>query len=287
MGRPGLSQNKKFRRLALGLKNSAIARGHLELMWDSAYEAGDEVLGDSLDVELAASWNGDQGILCTLLTETGFIDESEGVYTIHDFWHHAPDYVRKRRARENERRSKVDPCLGGDQSLTGQRLDTDDKTASLPHPHPHPHPHPKELPPTPLPTAAVAFPVVPRGGKQRVLANYPPELSAATTAYKALLRDCKTPEVLNKFPADKRFLAKSSGSNEDIWRAWQARTGCLCQGTAVTDQDMLAAIHRLINRMGSQAMAGEFLAIPMLTTLINSGKLVDALVRVKETSHAS
>ena len=148
MGRPGLSQNKKFRRLSLELKSTATARGHLELMWDSAYEAGDEFLGDSLDVELAASWNGNTGFLCNLLVKTGFIDESAGIYTIHDFWHHAPAYVRKRRSRENERRSKVDPCFNYDQSLTSHKLDTDDKTAPLP----HPHPHPKDTTPTPSPS---------------------------------------------------------------------------------------------------------------------------------------
>ncbi len=144
MGRPGLSQNKKFRRLALEVKSAATARGHLELMWDSAYEAGDEVLGDSLDVELAAGWAGEPGVLTSLLTRTGFIDEHEGVYSIHDFWHHAPAYVRKRRTRENERRSKTDPCPGGDQSVTSQSQDADHKTAPLP----HPHPHPKRIPPT-------------------------------------------------------------------------------------------------------------------------------------------
>lgn len=146
MGRPGLSQNKKFRRLALEVKSSAAARGHLELMWDSAYEAGDEVLGDSLDVELAAGWHGEPGVLTSLLVRTGFLDEQGGVYSIHDFWHHAPAYVRKRRTRENERRSKVDPCTHVDQSVTSHCLDVDDKTAPLP--HPHPHPKEKRIPPT-------------------------------------------------------------------------------------------------------------------------------------------
>jgi hypothetical protein len=71
---------------------------------------------------------------------TGFLDEDEGVYRIHDFWHHAPDYVRKRRAREDERRTKVDPCPPVVQSPTGQGPAIDRKTARLPHPHPHPHP---------------------------------------------------------------------------------------------------------------------------------------------------
>ena len=44
------------------------------------------------------------------------------------------------------RRSKVDPCLSIDQSVTSHSPDTDQKTAPLP--HPHPHPHPKRIPPT-------------------------------------------------------------------------------------------------------------------------------------------
>lgn len=125
------------------------------------------------------------------------------------------------------------------------------------------------------------------GKKPRVLAEYPVEMLEATKAYKALMRDCRSEEVQNKFPADKRFLAKSIGSNEDIWKAWQGRTGCLVQGSEVSDRDMLNAILRLINRKGSQAMAGENLAVPMLTTLINSGAFVDALVKVKEARDAS
>ena len=142
MGRPGLTQNRKFRRLSLTLGGDAIARGHLELMWDSAYESGDEVLGDGIDVELAAGWRGEGGVLVTAMVKTGFLDvlpaEDGEVFVIHDFWHHAPAYVRKRRTREDERRSKVDPCRSTDRPVTSQSLDTDDKTAPLPHPHPHP-----------------------------------------------------------------------------------------------------------------------------------------------------
>lgn len=146
MGRPGLSQNKKFRRLSLLLGGAPLARGYLELMWDSAYEAGDEVMGDVLDVELAAQWPGNQGELVNAMVQTGFLEDHEGVYWVHDFWHHAPAYVRKRRQREDERRTKVDPCLHSDQTVTSQRLDTDEKTAPLPHPHPKEKDNP--LPPT-------------------------------------------------------------------------------------------------------------------------------------------
>jgi len=101
--------NKKFRRLALEVGGNAIARGHLELLWDSAYESGDEIVGDVVDVELAADWKGSSGSLAKAMTNAGFLDESGGIYTVHDFWHHAPDYVASRRSREVLRK-KARPC---------------------------------------------------------------------------------------------------------------------------------------------------------------------------------
>ena len=50
MGRPGLSRHRKFARLARLVGGEAVARGSLELLWDVAYENGDEVLGDVGDV---------------------------------------------------------------------------------------------------------------------------------------------------------------------------------------------------------------------------------------------
>jgi hypothetical protein len=50
MGRSGLSQHRKFRRLARDLNSEAIARGSLELLCDSCYENGDDYLGDSRDL---------------------------------------------------------------------------------------------------------------------------------------------------------------------------------------------------------------------------------------------
>ena len=54
MGRPGLTNHRKFRRLARCLGGDVIARGSLEFLWDSCYENGDDYLGDSDDVELTA-----------------------------------------------------------------------------------------------------------------------------------------------------------------------------------------------------------------------------------------
>ena len=118
MGRPGLTKHRKFRRLESTLGSHLIARGALETLWDVAYENGDEYLGDSGDVEAAARWDGERGKLTKALVDAGggdgpgFIEEIEGrrgKYRVHDLWHHAPEYVRKRRKREDERRHKSDP----------------------------------------------------------------------------------------------------------------------------------------------------------------------------------
>lgn len=116
MARPTLQRNRKWPRLVRALGGQdALARGSLELLWDVAYESGDEHLGDSDDVELAARWLGQPGALTKALLEAGgpgepgFIEpdpDRPGRYVVHDLWDHAPDYVRKRRARESERKEK-------------------------------------------------------------------------------------------------------------------------------------------------------------------------------------
>ncbi len=128
-------------------------------MWDTCYENGDEFLGDDADVEAAARWDGEPGKLTAALLGAGgeghygFIEEMPdrlGRYIVHDLWHHAPEYVRKRRKREFERRSKTDPlapdgvrCPGTVQSVTGQRTPSPDcltEVGDTPAPAPAPAP---------------------------------------------------------------------------------------------------------------------------------------------------
>jgi hypothetical protein len=122
MARPTLSGHRKFRRLSAALASRVIARGVLELLWDACYEAGDDYLGTAADLEALVSWPGDPGKLalalaaCGLPEGHGFIEPvSDGhggvTYRVHDLWHHAPDYVRKRHHRENERRQKSVPVM--------------------------------------------------------------------------------------------------------------------------------------------------------------------------------
>lgn len=88
---------------------AVYVEAHLEAMWKVGYENGDARLGDAQDVELAAEWaesGRDAGEWFKAVGESGWIDEVEpGVYEIHDLLDHAPDYVKRRAAREAERRS--------------------------------------------------------------------------------------------------------------------------------------------------------------------------------------
>jgi hypothetical protein len=109
-------RHRKFARLARLIGSEVLARGHLELLWEVAYENGDDLVGDAGDLEHLAKWTGEAGILASALVESGFIDLDGDRYRVHDLWDHAPDYVRKRRQRETERQTKG----AGLQSLTGQ-----------------------------------------------------------------------------------------------------------------------------------------------------------------------
>lgn len=124
MARPTLFRHRKFSRLARILGSEALAIGHLELLWAAAYEAGEELVGDAPDVEYAAKWAGDPGKLTDSLTQCGFLDATEKGFVIHDLWDHAPEYVRKRRARELERRTtgaKLRRTADSVQSVSGQK----------------------------------------------------------------------------------------------------------------------------------------------------------------------
>lgn len=109
MGRPGLTKNRKFVRLERLLGSHIQARGALETIWDVCNESGDDRLGDSLDVEGIARWDGEPGKLTAALADAGFIEDdpfNPGNYRVHDFWHHAPEYVPNRKIREEERRKE-------------------------------------------------------------------------------------------------------------------------------------------------------------------------------------
>lgn len=124
MARPGLTRHRKFLRLAQVLQGRALAFGSLGLIWEVAYENGDPLIGDELSVEAAADWRGQPGQLCRALVECGFLSATDAGYVVHDFWTHAPAYVRKRRKRELERHA-AGQVLAGDQSVTSHRRTID------------------------------------------------------------------------------------------------------------------------------------------------------------------
>lgn len=168
MGRPGLTGHRKFRRLVRTLGSALIARGALELLWEPSYESGEDYVGTSDDIEHLVGWTGERGLLTRALADAGapegygFIEavmpsddmrtqgEAETRYRIHDLWHHAPDYVRKRRDREMERRQKVEPNAtdrrtapnGGQRTATQEwQIGVDRPPAPSPAPAPSPSPH--------------------------------------------------------------------------------------------------------------------------------------------------
>jgi hypothetical protein len=114
MARPGLRKHPKFLLLCRMLGEPAShVLGHLEFLWETAYESGKPEIGTMRQVELAADWEGEDGVLVNALLncgdgEPGFIEQMEcdpTRYQIHDLFDHAPDYVRRRMEREAERQA--------------------------------------------------------------------------------------------------------------------------------------------------------------------------------------
>ncbi len=156
MARPGLDKNVKFKLLvrALNLPKPYV-RGLLETMWDVAHESGNPILGSPAAVEAAAEWPGESGQFFAAASrrDCAFVDEVVlGVWAIHDYWHHAPEYV-KGRQRKEEQRKKSGQSRDTNGTVTGQSRDND---ATVPKKSDTPntltqHPTPNPLPLTPAP----------------------------------------------------------------------------------------------------------------------------------------
>jgi hypothetical protein len=164
MARPGLTGHRKFRRLARALESAIVARGVLELLWEHCYESGEDYVGMSDDIEALVGWTGERGMLTRALADAGipeghgFIEpvasDSDGApgvadgaagqrFRVHDLWHHAPDYVRKRRERELLRLQKIAPDVGRTAPNGSQQpplLDCRDGDVRTPSPSPSPSP---------------------------------------------------------------------------------------------------------------------------------------------------
>lgn len=188
MARPGLTGHRKFRRLARALGSAMVARGALELLWESCYEAGDDYVGTADDIEHLVGWTGASSVLTSALADAGqpegagFIElagERQG-YRVHDLWHHAPDYVTKRRQRELTRQQKTAPneprrrtaLNGAENTETLKCLDGVDRTPS---PSPSPSPKAKNVSPESHndsePKALLTFPIDGIGGPTWLLSE--------------------------------------------------------------------------------------------------------------------
>lgn len=105
MARVGLFEHRKFKRLVRDVGGKALALGSLELIWQSSYATADPYIGDAIDVEAVAEWQGEAGKLLAALLSAGFIDHDEerGGYVVHDLYDHCPNHVRDRAKREAAR----------------------------------------------------------------------------------------------------------------------------------------------------------------------------------------
>ncbi len=209
MGRPGLSHHPKFLMLARALGEVA-ARGVLELMWEVSYESGDERLGSPDAVEAAARWRGERGACFAALRDStgqgavGFIEERGGVWCVHDLWDHAPDYVRKRATREEQRRVKGRSLAAERRAVTGQSPGSD--RALTP-------------PRTPAPARAPKKPL--RAAEAAPLEGEAPEYKATVAALFTIFREDRgrdpQPDGKN-WTALKRLRAKHPDA--EIIRRW-------------------------------------------------------------------
>jgi hypothetical protein len=143
-----LSANPKFLVLVRKLKLPApYVRGLLDTMWDVCHAHADPVIGTQEEVEAAAQWPGEDGILFKALKSGGWIDPvdgQDGKWSAHNYWDHCPAHVlerlKKRRHRSAQRgQSKESAGVSTDSpgNVPGQGRDNLS-------PAPTPTPTPKE-----------------------------------------------------------------------------------------------------------------------------------------------
>lgn len=146
MARPGLLKHRKFIRLSRILRSRYRAYGVLGLLWEAGYESGEPIIGDEADVEAVCDWDGEPGELVAALQSCGgagpgfIVLLDDGRFEVHDFWTHAPTYVRRRAEREVARQragltlSEIRAAAGrlGAAAKHGKRLANDRQFATTP-----------------------------------------------------------------------------------------------------------------------------------------------------------
>jgi hypothetical protein len=106
MARPSLERSVKFKALvrALGIPKPYVL-GLLETMWLVCHESGNPTLGSPAEVEAAAEWPGKPGEFFEAIRGRWIDEVSPGVWAVHDYWDHAPEYVTGRAERERLRKT--------------------------------------------------------------------------------------------------------------------------------------------------------------------------------------
>ena len=144
MPRPTLFDHPKFLRLAhdLGISRPATL-GHLEFVWRIGYASGNPTIGDEVDVEIAAEWDGEPGKFAAACERIGFLDRNgSGKLSIHDLDENSPKYVKDRRYQELKRKEKgrASACIGDESATVGDESATNRKKSYTPSPSPAPAP---------------------------------------------------------------------------------------------------------------------------------------------------
>ena len=134
MARPGLFRHRKFSKLAIALRSPFMATGVLETLWAVCGETCDDRVGTAEELAFSIGWIDKRVDIASALHAAGFLDRhDDGTYAVHDFWDHCPQYVERRRKREEERRSGV-PASRAESTagkpMASQRLATGKPMAS-------------------------------------------------------------------------------------------------------------------------------------------------------------
>jgi hypothetical protein len=140
MARPTFDRNPKtmLAQARLGISR-ALFRGIVELIWDAANESGNPIFSCPEAVEAVTEWGGEPGRLVAILTEKGsnFLDvRDDGQLEIHDYWDHAPRYVKNRLYQENHRKKTKELVNDSKQTSADSQRDVSNRKHSPSTQHP-------------------------------------------------------------------------------------------------------------------------------------------------------
>lgn len=111
MAKSSVISSGKFLHLVetLGLPEPHVL-GLLEFMWQSAYASCNPRFKTAKSLEIAARWKGQDGAFASAVSDPvhNFVDvKRDGTFEIHDFWDHAPEYVKKRKKYSDHQKNGV------------------------------------------------------------------------------------------------------------------------------------------------------------------------------------